>query len=55
MKAKCAWMYLGLIQQGRSGPIADKEAFGAREDWSRIWTPGVEERKKVVTPADTSW
>ncbi len=55
MKAKCAWMYLGLIQQGRSEPIADEERFGPRQDWSQIWTPGVGQRKKVVTPADTVW
>ena len=53
MKAKCAWMYLGLIQQGRSGPLADADQFGPRVDWSQIWTPGVEKRKKVVKPADT--
>jgi quercetin dioxygenase-like cupin family protein len=55
MKAKCAWMYLGLIEQGRSGPIDDEEKFGPREDWSRIWTPGVTQRKKVVKAADTTW
>jgi len=55
MKAKCAWMYLGLIQQGRSGPLPDADRFGPREDWSQIWTPGVETRKKVVKPDDTRW
>jgi quercetin dioxygenase-like cupin family protein len=55
IKAKCAWMYLGLIQQGRSGPVEDEEAFGPREDWSRLWSEGVQERKKVVKPADTTW
>jgi quercetin dioxygenase-like cupin family protein len=55
MKAKCAWMYLGLIQQGRGGQVPDADAFGPRQDWSQIWTPGVEERKKVVTRADTVW
>jgi quercetin dioxygenase-like cupin family protein len=55
MKAKCTWMFLGLIQQGRSGPIERPEEFGEREDWSKIWTPGVLERKKVVTPEDTVW
>jgi quercetin dioxygenase-like cupin family protein len=34
MKAKCAWMYLGLIQQGRGGQIATNSA-----DWARM--PGV--------------
>jgi quercetin dioxygenase-like cupin family protein len=55
MKAKSAWMYLGLIQQGRSGPVADEERFGPRQDWSRIWTPGVAQREKVVKPEDTTW
>jgi quercetin dioxygenase-like cupin family protein len=55
MKAKCAWMYLGLIQQGRSGPVDDEEKYGPRVDWSQVWTPGVEKRKKVVTRDDTVW
>ncbi len=55
MKAKSAWMYFGLIQQGRSGPVEDEDRFGPREDWSQIWNPGVLERKKVVKPADTRW
>lgn len=55
MKAKSAWMYLGLVQQGRSGPISDPERFGERADWSRLWTPGAAARRKVVTPADGTW
>jgi quercetin dioxygenase-like cupin family protein len=55
MKAKCTWMFMGLIQQGRSGPVVRPEDFGEREDWSPIWTPGVLERKKVVTPSDGVW
>lgn len=55
MKAKCTWMFMGLIQQGRSGPIDRPDEFGEREDWSRIWTPGVLERKKVITPEDGAW
>jgi quercetin dioxygenase-like cupin family protein len=55
MKAKCTWMFMGLIQQGRGGPIERPEDFGPREDWSRIWTPGVLERKKVVTADDGKW
>src|ERR1700722_19793896 len=39
IKAKCAWMYLGLIQQGRSGPLPDADRFGQRVDWSQVWTP----------------
>lgn len=55
MKAKCAWMYLGLIQQGRSGPLQDPQRFGPRQDWSVLWTPGATERKKVVKYSDTTW
>src|SRR3989442_61976 len=55
MKAKSAWMYLGLWQQGRSGPVENAEQFGPREEWSRVWTPGGEQRKKVLKPADTRW
>jgi quercetin dioxygenase-like cupin family protein len=55
VKAKCTWMFMGLIQQGRSGPIEREDEFGPREDWSHIWTPGVLDRKKVISPADTTW
>jgi quercetin dioxygenase-like cupin family protein len=55
MKAKCTWMFLGLIQQGRSGPVERPEEFGDREEWSHIWTPGVLQRRKVVTATDGTW
>lgn len=55
VKAKSTWMFLGLVQQGRPGPIDREPEFGPREDWSRIWTPGVAERKKVISAADTTW
>src|SRR3954454_6329349 len=55
VKAKSTWMFMGLIQQGRSGPVENEDRFGPREDWSRIWTPGVLDRKKVISPADTTW
>jgi quercetin dioxygenase-like cupin family protein len=55
MKAKSTWMYFGLIQQGRSAPIENEDEFGPREEWGRVWTPGVDQRKKVVKPADTVW
>jgi quercetin dioxygenase-like cupin family protein len=55
VKAKCTWMFMGMIQQGRSGPISRPDEFGDRQDWSDVWTEGVLERKKVVTPADTHW
>jgi quercetin dioxygenase-like cupin family protein len=55
MKAKSTWMYFGLIQQGRSAPVDDEERFGPREEWGRIWTDGVEQRKKVVKSTDGVW
>lgn len=55
VKAKCTWMFLGLLQQGRGGPIDREAEFGPREDWSAIWTPGVLDRTKVVSPASTVW
>lgn len=55
LKAKSTWIFMGLIQQGRSGPIERPDEFGPREDWSRVWTPGVVGRKKVITPADGVW
>jgi quercetin dioxygenase-like cupin family protein len=55
MKAKSLWMFLGLIQQGRSGPVKDEGRFGPREDWSRIWTPGAEDRIKVVRGSKRPW
>jgi quercetin dioxygenase-like cupin family protein len=55
VKAKSTWMYFNLIQQGRSGPVDDEGRFGLREDWSRLWTPGLEEKAKVVKPSDTVW
>src|ERR1700760_70671 len=48
-------MFMGLIQQGRGGPIDRPDEFGEREDWSQIWTPGVKDRKKVVTAEDGVW
>jgi quercetin dioxygenase-like cupin family protein len=54
VKAKSTWMLLGLLQQGRSTPF-ERDGFGPREDWSAIWTPGVLERKKVISVADTTW
>ena len=54
IKAKATWMYLGLIQQGRSAPF-EAAGFGAPQEWSWLWTPGATERKKVVKPSDTRW
>ncbi len=53
LKAKAAWMFLGLMQQGRGGPA--EAGFGPRQDWGRLWSPGVQQRKKVIKPSDTKW
>ncbi len=55
MKAKSAYMYLGLVQQGHGGPVGDGARYGPPEDWSRLWSAGAAERKKVVKPADAPW
>jgi quercetin dioxygenase-like cupin family protein len=55
LKAKATWMYLGLIQQGRGGPVEDGAKYGPPQEWSHLWTAGVASRKKVVKPADTRW
>jgi quercetin dioxygenase-like cupin family protein len=49
-KAKTTWMFLGLLQQGRSGPV-ERTDVGDRVGWSSIWTPGVEDRHKVIHSA----
>lgn len=55
IKAKSVWMYLGLIQQGRGGPITGADRYGPPQEWSQLWTPGVAGKKKVVKPSDTRW
>ena len=55
LKAKTSWMVLGLIQQGRSGKVSDESRFGPREDWTKLWSPGWEDKQKVITPSDTRW
>jgi len=54
MKAKTNWMAMGLWQQGRSAPF-DAKGFGPRQDWSKLWTPGAAQKKKVVKKSDTRW
>jgi len=55
IKAKSLWMYLGLLQQGRSADWEETEEFGPREDWTRLWTPEVESMTKVVKAGDVPW
>jgi quercetin dioxygenase-like cupin family protein len=47
-------MAMGLWQQGRSGPFS-AEGYGPRQEWSKLWTPGAAQKKKVVKKADTRW
>lgn len=54
MKAKCTWMAMGMWQQGRSAPFT-AEGYGPRQDWSKLWTPGATQKKKVVKKSDTHW
>jgi quercetin dioxygenase-like cupin family protein len=54
-KAKATWMALGLIQQGRSKPFEDGDRYEPARDWSALWTPGAEDKKKVVRKSDTKW
>ncbi|TAN31268.1 MAG: cupin domain-containing protein [Actinomycetota bacterium] len=54
-KAKSAWMYLGLVQQGSKSQIDDPSRFGERIEWGQIWTPDVLSRKKVVHADENSW
>ncbi len=55
VKAKAAWMYLGLVQQGNSKPLEDADRYGEALEWSRLWTPGATEKVKVVKPSRTRW
>jgi quercetin dioxygenase-like cupin family protein len=55
IKAKSLWMYLGLVQQGRFTEWEDSADFGPRQDWTRLWTAGVESMSKVVRSADRPW
>ncbi len=55
IKAKAAWMYLGLTQQGRAGPLEQPERYGEAQDWSKLWSPDATSRRKVVKKSETRW
>lgn len=56
IKAKSTWLAMGMFQQGRIEPWSDPEGrYGDRVDWSELWTPGQQDRRKVVTPRDDEW
>lgn len=56
-KAKALWMYLGLTQQGKRGTIPEgaEDDFGEREEWSALWSPGVERLAKIVHSGEQPW
>lgn len=57
VKPKSTFMFLGLTQQGRGStfPEGADPDFGPRQDWSRLWSPGVERLGKVVHAEDRPW
>jgi|SRR5579864_1234099 len=57
VKPKAQYIFLGLTQQGKGTTIPDGEEdrFGPREDWSRLWTPGAESKRKIISSADEPW
>jgi len=57
VKPKATWMLLGLTQQGSGTtiPPGRESEFGPREDWSGLWSPGVERLTKVVKGAQRPW
>jgi quercetin dioxygenase-like cupin family protein len=54
-KAKSTWLFLGLMQQGQKAGIDNEDKFGPRVPWSPIWTPGVEQRNKIIHGRDLPW
>ncbi|HEX6547457.1 MAG TPA: cupin domain-containing protein [Candidatus Dormibacteraeota bacterium] len=56
-KAKALWMFLGLTQQGKRGSIPEgaEGDFGEAEDWSPLWTKGVEELDKIIHSSRQPW
>lgn len=57
IKAKSAWMYLGLLGQGPAEAWSEDKGkgFGDRADWSQMWTPGRAAGKTVVRTGDVPW
>lgn len=53
-KAKSLWMMLGLVEQGHSKSQPD-DLYEPPEPWGDIWTPGVQELRKVIGPKDGEW
>lgn len=57
MKPKSQYLFLGLTQQGKGTTVPDGEddRFGPREDWSRLWSPGIEGLRKIVSSGNEPW
>lgn len=57
MKPKSQYLFLGLTQQGRDTtvPTGEEDAFGPREEWNHLWTPGWQEKRKVVSSSGEPW
>jgi mannose-6-phosphate isomerase-like protein (cupin superfamily) len=57
IKAKSAWMYLGLLSQGPVEPWSQEKAkgYGDRLDWAQMWTPGLAGGKTVIRCAELPW
>jgi quercetin dioxygenase-like cupin family protein len=57
VKPKATWMMLGLTQQGSDTTILPgrESGFGPREDWSGLWTAGVERLPKVIKGSERPW
>ena len=57
MKPKALFMFLGLTQQGKRSTVPEDEEseYGGREEWSQLWTPGLEKLRKVVHSEDEPW
>jgi quercetin dioxygenase-like cupin family protein len=57
VKAKAQYLFLGLTQQGSGTTIPDGEEdrFGPREDWTGLWTAGLDQKRKVVKGRDEPW
>lgn len=57
LKPKAQYLFLGLTQQGKGTTIPDGEEsrFEPREDWTQLWSPGVEAKRKVIRAADEPW
>jgi quercetin dioxygenase-like cupin family protein len=52
-KAKALWMMMDLTQQGKN--LVPGPEYGPPQDWAQLWTPGVDNLKKVIKRDETPW